>query len=191
MATCDFLCIGAEGTGKTTLLKQLINTSKTVGTIDSSNDPITTFPTNGVELETIVIKKQKYIVREIGGNFLPVWPKFYESCLMLIYMIDMANYAQVPISCIELFNVLSHEHNRGKPVLLLLNKIDQPMAMTRTTIEHLAQLDATLQESRNMHGQEIIVEEISAANNINLDKVLLWMRSAKKQILSKLNKKSV
>jgi hypothetical protein len=141
---------------------------------------LNTLPTNGVELETITYKKHKYIIREIGGNFLPVWAKYYESSQMVIFMVDMSNYAQVPITCVEFLNLLCHKALYKKNFLLLLNKIDQPYAMTRSILEHIMFLDAAKKEAYAKFGQTIWVEEISAAKGLGLDKVLFWMQDTKR-----------
>lgn len=177
MATCDFLLIGCEGCGKTTLLKQLSNMCKN---IETESSMLNTIPTNGVELETISYKKHKYVVREIGGNFLPVWPKYYESCLMVIFMVDMANLAQLSITWVEFLNLLSHKGLYKKSVLLLLNKIDQPYAMDRHLLQHVLHIDAALKEAYARFGQAIWVEEVSAAKGTGLDKVLGWMYDTKR-----------
>lgn len=168
--TCDFLLIGCESSGKSTLAKQLMSilllrlqlyeTPIDKYHISPSNSQpqicrispqcllyVQTHPfccaltlaQNGVELEKLTYKKHEYVIREIGGNFLQVWPKYYESCLIVIvrtyfhipntplttvqYVIDLTNYPQLPVACVELFNVLTHEHLRNKPVLILLNKM--------------------------------------------------------------------
>jgi len=143
---------------------------------------LNTLPTNGVELETLSYKKHKYVVREIGGNFLPVWPKYYESSLMVIYMVDMANYSQISLTWIEFLNLLCHKGLYKKNVLLLLNKIDQPYAMGRHLLQHIVHLDAALKEAYARFGQAIWVEEVSAVKGVNLDKVLTWMHDTKRSL---------
>eukprot|EP00294_Goniomonas_avonlea_P017063 CAMPEP_0114546920 /NCGR_PEP_ID=MMETSP0114-20121206/4188_1 /TAXON_ID=31324 /ORGANISM="Goniomonas sp, Strain m" /LENGTH=140 /DNA_ID=CAMNT_0001731441 /DNA_START=198 /DNA_END=620 /DNA_ORIENTATION=- len=98
-------------------------------------------PTVGVELDEIVFQKAQFSIREIGGSFVPVWPRYFDDCKQLFYMVDVANPPQLAISTIEFMNVLTAKEMQGKPVTLLLNKTDLPHTLSTSEISSLMRLD--------------------------------------------------
>jgi len=172
---CDVLLIGCEGTGKSLLLRQLNNMCK------SEPDPEVSFATvvtSGMELKTIVTpKKQKIVFREIGGSFVLVWPNYFDTCKMVIYMVDMSNGTQISETCLEFLRALDAPKLKGKPILLLLNKMDMSNTMPRPIFDSLMHLDDII----NSASQQITVDEISATNPKTLHVVLKWITERSKQ----------
>ena len=38
---------------------------------------------------------------------LPIWPQYYDDCLMVMYVVDLANYMQLAPATVELYELLS------------------------------------------------------------------------------------
>lgn len=71
------LCLGPKGSGKTTLLKKL----QSAEGIDNTYSPVPTIGTNIYDITYISKngKKQKLLVREIGGEMAPLWNNYLEG----------------------------------------------------------------------------------------------------------------
>eukprot|EP00164_Ancoracysta_twista_P005338 GFYU01007301.1.p1 GENE.GFYU01007301.1~~GFYU01007301.1.p1 ORF type:complete len:195 (-),score=51.39 GFYU01007301.1:58-642(-) len=172
---CDILLLGCEGVGKTLLVKTLKEYCRSKG--QSLIDSYETVATVGVELDELIYNKSKFVIREVGGSFVPVWPRYYRDCSMVIYAIDISNHTQVSASVIEFLNVLQADDLSGKPVLLIINKMDLPNKFSRPLLDGLLRTDDLVANSVT---RSVEVIEMSLVDACNVEAVLQWMMRHKR-----------
>ncbi|RDY09266.1 ADP-ribosylation factor-like protein 8b, partial [Mucuna pruriens] len=86
------------------------------------------------------------------------------------YVVDAADYDNLPVSRNELHDLLSKPSLYGIPILILGNKIDKPGA--------LAKQDLTEQmELKSINDREVCCFMISCKNSTNIDTVVDWLWS--------------
>nr|CAH8853322.1 unnamed protein product [Trichobilharzia regenti] len=91
------LILGLDGAGKTTILYRL-----QVGEV------VTTIPTIGFNVETVVHKNLKFQVWDLGGqtSIRPYWRCYYSNTDAIIYVVDSMDRDRMGISKQELFSML-------------------------------------------------------------------------------------
>eukprot|EP00753_Platysulcus_tardus_P007266 PLAT15009.1.p1 GENE.PLAT15009.1~~PLAT15009.1.p1 ORF type:complete len:196 (+),score=64.60 PLAT15009.1:55-588(+) len=165
----NVLVLGCQATGKTLLVKQLLHLVDPL--VKVSFD---TSPTTGVEVDTISHAKQRFVLREVGSPMLRMWKSFYRKATAVLFLLDLSNPTQISASAIELMNLLSAEALAGKPVLLLLNKVDMPVTMATEEVEALLRL----KELQATATQRLDVMVISATLMTGCEEVLDWVADA-------------
>lgn len=165
------LLLGATGVGKTLLLKRL--QKFIVHGLDELGTPPSTLPTVGTNLTDLTVKKKKVTVRELGGCMGPIWPSYFKDCSSVIFMVDLANIAQISSSCIQLLSVLSAEPLSKASVLILFNKRDMPCTMSLIEIKSLFRMDDIVASAT----QPITTLEVSARSGEGLKEVMSWLES--------------
>lgn len=96
--------LGLEGSGKTTLVKQLRGHSETGALLAHHELDVT--PTAGMELDTWQHGSTKIKVKDVGGAFAGSWPKYLKGVDTLVYVVDLSNPMQLGTATIELFHLL-------------------------------------------------------------------------------------
>jgi len=96
--------LGLEGSGKTTLVKQLRGHSETGAFLAHHELDVT--PTAGMELDTWQHGSTKIKVKDVGGAFAGSWPKYLKGVDTLVYLVDLSNPMQLGTATIELFHLL-------------------------------------------------------------------------------------
>lgn len=168
------LIIGPTGVGKTLLLKRLQN-FHSVKEIDKLGEIPSTIPTVGTNLVNVPTgKKQETVIREVGGCMCPIWNSYLKDLTALIFVIDISNTLQIAASCIQFLTVLNNTAVQNTPILLLLNKSDQPLALSRFEVESLMRIDDIRQNTKH----QITILEISAFNGKGLTEVIDWVHQA-------------
>lgn len=111
------LMLGLDSVGKTLILYKL-----------KLGEIITSIPTIGFNVETIVYKKLKFIVWDIGGQdkIRPLWRHYYNNTDGIIYVIDSADIERMDESVKELGNILREPQLKNIKLLILANKRDLP-----------------------------------------------------------------
>ncbi|CAL8273825.1 unnamed protein product [Lota lota] len=103
----------------------------------------------------------------------PIWPSYFTDCSSVIFMVDSANIFQISASCIQLLSVLSAEHLRAAPVLVIFNKRDLPCTMSLVEMKSLFRMDDIIASAP----QPITTLEVSARSGQGLKEVLSWLDS--------------
>ncbi|XP_068250110.1 ADP-ribosylation factor-like protein 16 [Palaemon carinicauda] len=104
------LCVGPEATGKTLLLRRLLNLTKP----DLS---LTTVPTVGVNIVTLIEPEKLPIdIRELGGSMAPIWHNYYGGVRKVIYVIDGVNLTQLGEATLQLMELLENPKLRAAQV---------------------------------------------------------------------------
>lgn len=171
------LIIGPTGVGKTLLLKRLQNFHNGKEICKLGEIP-STIPTVGTNLVNVPVgKKQEVVVRELGGCMCPIWHSYLKDLSALIFMIDLSNPLQLSASCIQFLTVISSTAIENTPILLVLNKVDQPTAFTKYEVESLIRMD-DIRENTTL---QIKILEISAFNGKGLTEVIDWIQQSSPQ----------
>lgn len=185
------LLVGPSGVGKTLLLKQLEETSKSFDKKARHKDGISTsgsmsgfaqateiaaatVPTIGTNLMSLNFGKKKAVdVREVGGSMGPLWKNYYKDAAKIIYVIDISNPHQVSSATCRLLEMLNSRNVENTPCLLLLNKIDNFSAVSHTEMKSMLMLDDIL-----VHGSQPITSlETSAKYGTGIMEVIDWVTS--------------
>ena len=185
MSEC--LILGAEGTGKTLLLKKLVSktsrtkTTRTVGdstSLESRCDGILpTIPTVGTNIEDLQLAKGVSCkLREYGGSMAPLWNSAYSRCSMVIFVVDASNSTQISASTMLLLDVLTAKALEKKPALIFFNKMDSQFGMSLVELKSVMRLGDVVRNAT----QKVKVVQGSCATEGSLDSILEWiMENAK------------
>lgn len=134
-------------------------------------------PTVGTNLVNIPVGKKEVVVRELGGCMCPIWNNYIKDLSALIFVLDVSNSLQIAASCIQFLTVISNSAVQNTAILLLLNKIDQPSALTRFEVESFIRLDDVRANTK----LQIKLLEISAFNGKGLNDVIDWIQQFSEQ----------
>ncbi|KAG1694511.1 hypothetical protein DVH05_021315 [Phytophthora capsici] len=192
------LVLGLDGVGKTLLLRQL--TAQVVRKHKTVLERVVTFVlnpcSNAKTNKDEDYKDEEYVVdahtqpsvgvehwslpldggrictlREVGGQLLPMWPSYFESCHFWLFVVDASNATQLVASAIELFSILSVDDMRRKPKLLVINQIDADFVVDDTLLQTYLCFDRLLAEpdSGPLH-----IVKTSALTGENVEQILKW-----------------
>jgi len=162
--------LGLEGSGKTTLVKQLRGHSETGALLAHHELDVT--PTAGMELDTWQHGSTKIKVKDVGGAFAGSWPKYLKGVDTLVYVVDLSNPMQLGTATIELFHLLVDPGMARTPVLVVLSKGDLPATFEAATFRQFAQVDSM--RACNPH-LNLEVLEVTAFTGVNMGALLQWL----------------
>ncbi|KAG6622944.1 GTP-binding ADP-ribosylation factor-like protein ARL1 [Phytophthora cinnamomi] len=132
-----------------------------------------TQPSVGVEHWTLPLDGGRICtLREVGGQLLPMWPSYFESCYFWLFLIDASNATQLAAAAVEFFSVLSVDEMRRKPKLLLINQIDAGFVVDDTVLRTYLCLDRLLVEP---DCGPVQILKTSALTGENVEQVLKWL----------------
>ncbi|XP_042541763.1 ADP-ribosylation factor-like protein 14 [Dipodomys spectabilis] len=123
------LLLGLDWAGKSTVLYKLKHAQD-----------FTTLPTIGFNVEMIEVEDGPPItVWDIGGQekMRPTWSLHCEEADGLVYVVDSTDQQRLKDSCKEFKHILSNEHLKNVPVLILANKQDAPGALNAEDITRM------------------------------------------------------
>lgn len=139
----ECVIIGAEGSGKTFLLRQLWGLFQH-GLTSAVND--TTAPTVGQDIITITTNKKNEIrIREVGGSMWAGWSSYLSDCNSFIYVIDVSDPGSAAIAFVQIHEICFLENLKEKKKLFLLNKRDLVDAGNFDICVNLLRLDELVQ----------------------------------------------
>ncbi|KAJ1632894.1 P-loop containing nucleoside triphosphate hydrolase protein [Pavlovales sp. CCMP2436] len=164
------LVIGSEAAGKTLLLRQLANLAKRGKPADIETATIQSI---GTELRQIIVGKTNVVFREMGGSMNPVWPRFFDECAMVIFVIDCSSEAQLASATIELLTALQSPALEAKPFAIALNKCDLPGQLPAQTIERVLRVDDIV-ASESAH-RPVVLLRCSAKTAAGLADLEKWV----------------
>jgi len=166
------LLLGPSGVGKTLLLKRM-QTCSMKGSYSAVEELPPTIPTVGTNLVNIATqRKHEVIVRELGGAMAPIWKSYFADCNALIMMMDVSNRAQLAASCMQFYEILTHEALQKCHILLLLNKTDLPGTVSNAELGFILRLEEITKQS--IHTVQIL--ECSAKTGAGLKEVSRWIQ---------------
>ena len=177
----ECLLIGAEGSGKSLLLKrlkwlsqqQLYKVKRSTKAAPLPSAPATV-PTVGINIEALDVDgKRKVTVREVGGAMAPIWADSYEDCQCVIFVIDRSNIMRLSASAMLLLEALSADALKNKPFLIVLGKSDLPNIVSLQETGNILRLD----DIKQTCSQSIDISEASGYNGDGVQYILEWISS--------------
>ena len=173
----ECLLLGAEGSGKSSLLKRLKQRSQEQLKKSAKPAPLpilpATVPTVGTNIEALELNKRKVTVRELGGAMAPIWEESYEDCKCVVFVMDRSNTMNLPASTILLLEALSADALQKKPFLLVLGKSDLPDIVSLRETSNILRLD----DMKHTCSQSIDIIEASCYNGEGIQYILDWIGS--------------
>ena len=102
------------------------------------DEPITTTPTIGFNVETMQYKNIKFQVWDLGGqtSIRPYWRCYYPNTDAIIFVVDSADTDRLKTARTELMGMLEEEELAGATLLIFANKQDQPGALKAPAVRH-------------------------------------------------------
>lgn len=196
------LVLGLDGTGKTLLLRQLtaqvMSKQKTVlqrfvafaSSLYSNEkeDEYTdaqcivdsdTQPSVGVEHWSLkLVNAKNCMLREIGGQLLPMWPLYFDSCHFWLFLVDASNPTQLAAAAIEFYAILSVDEMRHKAKLVVITHIDANFVVTDAMLQTYLCLNRLVADADNGPVQVI---KVSALTGENVAQIIKWLEQASKE----------
>jgi len=153
------LILGLDGAGKTTILYRL-----------QAGEVVTTIPTIGFNVETVVYKNLKFQVWDLGGqtSIRPYWRCYFTNTDAIIYVVDSADRDRVGISKQELVSMLEEDELKDAVLVVLANKQDIEGAMSVTEVHGALGLD-------KLKNRTFQIFKASATKGEGLDESMEWL----------------
>ena len=100
------------------------------------DEPITTTPTIGFNVETMQYKNIKFQVWDLGGqtSIRPYWRCYYPNTDAIIFVVDSADTDRLKTARTELMGMLEEEELAGATLLIFANKQDLLNAQSATKV---------------------------------------------------------
>lgn len=107
---------------------------------------------------------------DLGGQprFRTMWERYCRGVNAILFIVDIADMAALPVAREELHALMSHASLEGVPLLVLGNKSDLP---DKLSVDEL--IDAM--DLKNISHREVSCYGISALEETNLDAVIQWL----------------
>nr|QXF29052.1 Arl18 [Gefionella okellyi] len=158
----EFVIVGLDNSGKTTLLNQLAGQVK-----GGAHD---TIPTIGSDLQTFKAKGINMKVWDLGGQtrFRAGWQRYAMGCDVILFVVDACDVDRMQEARRELHTLLEEEELRKLPLLVVANKIDREPHVSRDELIKTMNLDYITDVPWT-------VACISAKFSTNLVDILQWL----------------
>ncbi|KAF5448279.1 hypothetical protein F2P56_028833, partial [Juglans regia] len=152
--------IGLQNAGKTSLVN-------VVATGGYSEDMI---PTVGFNMRKVTKGNVTIKLWDLGGQprFRSMWERYCRAVSAIVYVVDAADFENLPVSRSELHDLLSKPSLNGIPLLVLGNKIDKPGALSKEDLTEQMGL-------KSITDREVCCYMISCKNSTNIDTVIDWL----------------
>ncbi|KAL8370559.1 hypothetical protein RB595_000775 [Gaeumannomyces hyphopodioides] len=156
----DVTMIGLQNAGKTSLLRVLSGSEFTLDTI----------PTVGFSLKKVQRGHVTMKCWDMGGQerFRGMWERYCRGVTAILFIVDVADFEQIPVAKQQLHALMSYESLVGIPLLVLGNKTDLD---EKLTVDEL--IDAL--DLKGINTREVSCYGISAKEETNLDAVIQWL----------------
>ena len=109
------LIVGLDASDKTSILYRL-----------KLNERVTTIPTIGFNVETVMYKQSAFTMWDVGGcdKIRPLLRHYFQNTQALIFVVDSCDRKRLAEATDELWRLLSADELNHAPILFYLNKID-------------------------------------------------------------------
>ena len=104
------------------------------------------------------------------------WEDFLSACRVLLYVVDISDTISIPSAAIGLLRVAMHHHMAGKPIVIVLNKIDLSHKISRGEMEYLLRIpqlqkyhSAQLDNNKHLHNYDSQLDEKNKAISKSTD----------------------
>lgn len=144
------LILGLDNAGKTTILYRL-----------QIDEPVTTVPTIGFNVETLQYKNIKFQVWDLGGqsSIRPYWRCYYPNTDAIIFVVDSSDIERIETAKAELHAMLGEEDLKDSILLVFANKQDIKGALNAAQVSERLGLDTirsrqwSIRETAAAHGK--------------------------------------
>ncbi|EOD44242.1 ADP-ribosylation factor 6 [Neofusicoccum parvum] len=126
------LMLGLDAAGKTTILYKL-----------KLDKDVTTIPTVGFNVETVMYKKTRFNVWDVGGQdkIRPLWRHYFSGTQGLIFVVDSSDRDRIEEARSELSRIIADREMKDARLLIFANKQDVSSAMRPDEVKNKLQLD--------------------------------------------------
>lgn len=137
------LMLGLDAAGKTTILYYL-----------KLDQPVSTIPTVGFNVESVTYKNVKFSVWDVGGQekIRPLWRHYYVGTQGLVFVVDSADRERIDEARIQLHRIINDREMQNAVILVFANKQDAQNPMKEGEIQERLQL-TSLGSNRVWHVQ--------------------------------------
>ena len=165
----EVLLVGCESSGKTLLARHL--QKMCAKDVDARLDA-NTKPSVGVELSQLAHNRCPFTLREVGGIMIPLWPRYFDGCDAVVFVVDTTDAAASGSAVVEWYNLLDDARLQSKPALLVFNKRDSAQALPDVTLRMLFRQSKL---EGGGHGRTNTVLLVSALTGEGLPALLDWI----------------
>lgn len=153
------LILGLDNAGKTTILYRL-----------QVDEPVTTVPTIGFNVETLQYKNIKFQVWDLGGqsSIRPYWRCYYPNTDAVIFVVDSSDVERLEVAKAELFALLEEEELKDAILLVMANKQDMKGALNAPQLSEAMGLAA-------IRNRQWSIQETSATQGRGLFEGFDWL----------------
>ncbi|KAF9675797.1 hypothetical protein SADUNF_Sadunf09G0070400 [Salix dunnii] len=153
--------IGLQNAGKTSLVN-------VIATGGYSEDMI---PTVGFNMRKVTKGNVTIKLWDLGGQprFRSMWERYCRAVSAIVYVVDAADNDNLSVSRSELHDLLSKPSLSGIPLLVLGNKIDKPVSLSKE--DFMEQMGL-----KSITDREVCCYMISCKNSTNIDTVIDWLK---------------
>ena len=124
LSMVELLILGAEGSGKSLLIRKLKQLCTITEEIDEDQSE-STIPTIGVDISSIEVDGIDLTVREIGGSMASKWHSYIPDSSALLFVIDVSDLGMLASNLVLLYEVVAYENIlKDKSFAILFNKMD-------------------------------------------------------------------
>lgn len=136
------LMLGLDNAGKTTCVKKFCG-----------KDTSSISPTLGFQITAFTFEGCTLNVWDVGGqqSLRSYWRNYFESTDGLIWVVDSNDAARLEDCRRELHALLQEERLAGASLLIFLNKLDIPTALSPAEIEEVLDIDTIRKGRRHVH----------------------------------------
>jgi small GTP-binding protein len=163
MEKISIFVFGLDHSGKTTLIEFF-----------RQKKFLPQMPTLGVSISRIIFQKLTFEFTDVGGqeSIRKQWDSYLKKPNLLVFVLDAMDRdpARIETAKKELDRILKNPKVTGIPLLVLINKVDEPLAMSRRIVDDKYALPL-------LKNHDIAIYEVSAMTGLNIDAVINAMTS--------------
>lgn len=134
------------------------------------DEPVTTVPTIGFNVETLQYKNIKFQVWDLGGqsSIRPYWRCYYPNTDAVIFVVDCTDVERLETARAELFALLEEDELKDAILLIMANKQDMKNALNAPALTDALGLAAIKNRTWN-------IQETSATQGKGLFEGFDWL----------------
>lgn len=153
------LILGLDNAGKTTILYRL-----------QVDEPVTTVPTIGFNVETLQYKNIKFQVWDLGGqsSIRPYWRCYYPNTDAILFVVDSTDSERLETARAELQAMLEEEDLKDSVLLVFANKQDMRGALNAAQVSEALGL-------ASIRSRQWSIQETSATQGKGLHEGFDWL----------------
>jgi ADP-ribosylation factor-like protein 1 len=134
------------------------------------DEPVTTVPTIGFNVETVTYKNLTFQVWDLGGqtSIRPYWRCYFAGTDAVIFVVDSTDKERLPTARAELMALMEEEDLKDALLLVMANKQDMEGALRADAISEALGLGS-------VKGRTWSIQETSATRGAGLFEGFDWL----------------